>query len=82
MAEVTHALPAGSTIRDEGDNSGNQTTTVTIPAGAPGAGTYTSTSANLADDAKEAKDLAGPGTAIAVTVDGTQIKAISTTKTV
>ena len=82
MADQTHPLPAGTIIEDEGGQGAQQKTTITIPAGSPGEGTYTSANPDLADDARFAKAQAGkPGIASSITVSGTSLKKIKTTKT-
>jgi hypothetical protein len=82
VAEHTFALPPQSVLRDEGDASGVQTTTVTVPASSPDAGVYVTASESVALAAAAAKKLLAPGVAVSITVDEGQIRRIAITRTV
>lgn len=82
MPDVVIQLPAGTVIEDEGGQDKNQKTTIIVPPGGA-ANTYTSANPNLADDARFAKGQAGnPGVVISITVSGTSLKKIKTSKTI
>lgn len=86
MAIVPIPRNVGCTIEDEGDNGNVGTVTVVIPAGQPGAGTYTRSACGqkLWDNAQAAKKAAqaNPGVTLSMDVTGNTINSISYTQPV
>lgn len=64
------ALSRGSSLSVAVDTEGHVEIVAVIPAGAPGAGTYRSTSPSLQQDAQDAKDALNEPGGVTISVDG------------